>query len=134
MTPIALLVTSFASGVGWPQTLDNESSIGAHLLCVVGTIGFALAPLVLFATMRRGSDPVAPRLTGAAIAAAAGAWGALAIELHCRYTSPLHVIFGHVVPVALLALAGMAVGDRFVALRSRPAARVTGSSRTGLRP
>jgi hypothetical protein len=118
LTPILLFVASLAFGSLWPATVVEDSGAGAHLSCVAGTAAFALGPLAAFLATRRASDPVAPRLTGAGIAAAAGAWGALAIELHCRYTSPLHVLLGHVMPVALLALAGVVVGARLLAIRA----------------
>jgi hypothetical protein len=118
LTPAMLLAASLAFGSLWPQTVTDSSELGAHLLCLAGTTAFALGPLAAFMAMRRAADPVAPRLTGAAIAAAAGAWGALGIELHCRYASPLHVVVGHVLPVALLALAGMVVGARLLAIRA----------------
>jgi hypothetical protein len=116
LTPVALLAASVALGQRWPQTLTDSAEIPAHLLCVLGTVGFALGPLAAFMAMRRSSDPVAPGLTGAAIAAASGAWGALGIELHCRFASPLHVAIGHVLPVVLLALVGVVVGRRLLAI------------------
>ena len=118
LTPLALLVTSLACGAMWPETLVDGSVAGAHLLCFVGTIAFAMGPLVAFFAIRGASDPVSPRLMGAALGAAAGVWGALAIELHCRYASPFHVTVGHVLPVAVLVLAGIAAG-RLLAIRSR---------------
>jgi hypothetical protein len=116
-TPLALLATGLALGALWPETLTHSGGVARHLLCVVGTVSFAMGPLGLFVAMWRASDPVAPRLTGAAIGAAAGAWGALAIEVHCRFTSPFHVAFGHVMPVSLLALAGIYVGQRLLTVR-----------------
>jgi hypothetical protein len=118
LTPMLLFAASLAFGTLWQQPVVDGSGAGAHLSCVAGTAAFALGPLAAFLATRRASDPVAPRLTGAAIAAAAGAWGALGIELHCRYTSPLHVFLGHVLPVALLALLGVVVGARFLAIRA----------------
>jgi hypothetical protein len=118
LTPIALFATSLALGVVWPQTLIDRSSMGAHVLCLVGTTAFALGPLAAFAAMRRGSDPVRPRLTGAAIGAAAGAWGAVGIELHCRHAAPFHVAFAHVLPVVALALVGLLVISPLVAVRA----------------
>jgi hypothetical protein len=117
LTPLALLMASAALGQRWPETLTDGAELPAHLLCVLGTVAFALGPLAAFVAMRRASDPVAPGLTGAAIAVAAGAWGALGIELHCRYASPFHVAVGHVLPVALLALVGVVVGRRLLAIR-----------------
>jgi hypothetical protein len=102
----------------WPQTLVDTSGLRAHLLCVVTTIALAAGPLIAFAWLRRGSDPASPRLTGAALGAAAGAWGDAAHVPICGYTAPAHIIIGHILPVALLALVGVIVGDRVVALRA----------------
>jgi hypothetical protein len=118
LTPLALLASSLVLGIVWPETLTDSATIDRHLLCIVGTVGFGLGPLAVFVAMWRASDPVAPRLTGAAIAAAAGAWGALAIELHCRFTSPFHVVLGHVLPVSLMALWGVRLGRKYLAVRS----------------
>jgi hypothetical protein len=118
LTPVALLAASIACGNLWRQSATDGLWGSAYLACLVGTAAFALGPLAVFMATRRASDPVVPRVTGAAIAAAAGAWGALGIELHCRYTSPLHVLIGHALPVALLALVGTIVGARLLAIRS----------------
>ena len=116
LTPVALLATSLAVALTWPQT-SPAATMQAHAICVVFTLLFALGPLVAFAIVRRRSDPVAPRLTGAAIGAASGAWGALGIEMHCGHASAVHVLVGHVAPVVLLTLVGVLVGDRVIALR-----------------
>jgi len=120
LTPLALLVTAMGAALAWPETLATPATIEAHVVCVVFTMLFALGPLVAFAIVRRGSDPVAPRLTGAAIGAASGAWGALGIELHCGHASAMHVLVGHVAPVVLLTLVGVLVGDRVIALQRTP--------------
>ena len=119
LTPAALLITAFAASLAWPATGERPSGTPEHVICIVFTIIFALGPLIAFAAVRRRTDPVAPRLTGAAIGAASGAWGALCIELRCEHASVLHVALGHVVPVALLTLVGLIVGDRIIALRAR---------------
>ena len=123
LTPAALLATAVACALAWPQTLDDDATTHAHLVCVVFTLLCALGPLVAFAVVRRGSDPVAPRLTGAAIGAASGAWGALAIELHCGHASPAHIVLGHLLPVVILTLVGVLIGDGVVAIRARSDAR-----------
>jgi hypothetical protein len=119
LTPVALLATAMAAALVWPETLATPASVEAHAVCVVFTLLFALGPLVAFAIVRRRSDPVAPRLTGAAIGAASGAWGALGIEMHCGHASATHVLVGHVAPVVLLTIVGVLVGDRVIALRDR---------------
>ena len=119
-TPLALLVTALLVALAWPETLAIPAGMGEHTICVVFTLLFALGPLVAFAVVRRRSDPIAPRLTGASLGAASGAWGALAVELHCGHASAMHILLGHVAPVVLLTVLGAVVGDQVVAVRSRP--------------
>lgn len=123
LTPVALLVTALVAALAWPQTVADDATVGTHLICVGFALLCALGPLVAFAVVRRGSDPVAPRLTGAAIGAASGAWGALAIELHCGHASPAHIVLGHLLPVVALTLVGILVGDGVVAVRVPRASR-----------
>lgn len=123
LTPAALLATSLVAALAWPQTLHDDATMGSHLVCVVFTLLCALGPLAAFAIVRRRSDPVAPRLTGAAIGAASGAWGALAIELHCGHASPTHIVLGHLLPVVMLTLVGVVIGDGVVAIRARSGSR-----------
>jgi hypothetical protein len=117
VTPVALLATALLTSTAWPETQDDHPVAAAHAICVAVTLVCALGPLGAFAVLRRHSDPVAPRLTGAAIGAASGGWGAVVIELHCTHASTVHVLLGHVLPVVLLTLIGVLVGDRVVALR-----------------
>jgi hypothetical protein len=117
LTPAALFATALAAALAWPSTRDDEAGALAHVVCVAVGMICALGPLAAFAAVRRSSDPVAPRLTGAALGAASGAWGALFIELHCVHTSVGHIVLGHVLPVVLLTLVGVLIGDRVVAIR-----------------
>jgi hypothetical protein len=119
LTPAALLVTAAVAAAMWPQTVVDDATARNHVICIVFTFLCALGPLTAFALMRRRSDPVAPRLTGAAIGAASGAWGALAIELHCGHASPEHILLGHLLPVAMLAGVGILVGHVFVSIRAK---------------
>jgi hypothetical protein len=121
LTPAALLVSALAAALIWPHTLIDDAVVADHVVCIVFTTLTAAGPLAAFALLRRYSDPVAPRLTGAAIGAASGAWGALSIELHCAHASMEHVLVGHLLPVVLVTLLGVLVGHFFVAVRARPA-------------
>jgi hypothetical protein len=116
-TPAALLATWLAVALAWPLTLQDMSHAGSHIVCLLATIALAVGPLVAFVVVRRGSDPVSPRLGGAAIGAAAGAWGAAALPLFCGFTAPLHIALGHVLPVALVAVFGALLGDRLLSVR-----------------
>jgi hypothetical protein len=100
----------FVDGAG---SFVRGSSI-AHAVCFALTLAFAAIPLALMVTLKRRSDPVHPRAAGAALGAAAGAWGSVLIDLHCPITSSLHVDLGHVAPVALFTLLGAVVGHLFL--------------------
>jgi hypothetical protein len=125
LTPAALTVAAFLGSLVWPQTVDGSASVMAyvaHVNCFVWTVVFAVGPLAAFAVVGRSSDPVAPAMGGAALGAAAGAWGGLGIELFCTQATPVHVFLGHVAPVVLLAVVGALVGDRVlrvVAVRAK---------------
>jgi hypothetical protein len=116
-TPAVLLAAALAAGLLWPATLAGTTTMASNLWCDLFTTLFALGPLVAFAVVRRRSDPLAPRLSGAALGAAAGAWGALGMALHCGDARPVHIVLGHLLPVAVLTLVGVLVGDRVVAVR-----------------
>jgi hypothetical protein len=119
LTPAALVVTALAAALLWPATIAEPSTIRDHVFCMELGLLMAIGPLVAFAVARRGSDPVAPRLTGAAIGAAAGAWGGLFIELRCGHASIAHVVLGHVVPVAVMTLLGALIAGSVVSVRHR---------------
>jgi hypothetical protein len=118
VTPIALLVAALAASSIWPQTVDGRSSVSLSAVCALFTVAFATGPLAAFFFASRLSEPVAPRAAGAALGAAAGAWGALGIELYCVRATPSHVLTGHVVPVALLILVGTLVGEGVLRIRT----------------
>jgi hypothetical protein len=119
LTPAALVVTAVAAGLLWPSTIGEPSTMGNHVVCIeLGSL-MAIGPLVAFALVRRGSDPVAPRLTGAALGAVAGAWGGLFIELRCGHASIEHVVVGHVVPVVVMTLLGALIAGSVISVRHR---------------
>ena len=103
--------------MGWPDVRDGAGSFHQHVICLLSTSLFALGPVVALAFLRRGSDPVHPRATGAALGAAAGAWGGVLIDLHCPLASPMHVAIGHVLPIAIYAALGALVGSRLFGVR-----------------
>jgi hypothetical protein len=119
LTPLVLLLLSFFASIVWPETALGHDVPGDLVTCLIFTPLFALGPLVAFAVVRRGSDPIAPELSGAALGASAGAWGAVAITLHCPHVTLVHVAIGHIVPVAALALLGVLIGRHIVAIRTK---------------
>jgi hypothetical protein len=119
LTPVALFAAWLPVAFAWPQTLADTAPLRAHLICIAVTMALAAGPLIALAWLRRGSDPVSPRLTGAALGAAAGAWGDAAHVFICGHTAPAHIAVGHVLPVVLLTLVGVVIGDRVVALHAQ---------------
>jgi len=114
--PVALAALAGAATALWPQTNVVDSDARAHAQCFVLTTLAALGPVLAFAWLRRESDPVHPRWTGALIGAASGACGATAVALLCEHTYPVHILIGHVLPVILVTLVGAAFAARVVAV------------------
>jgi len=104
--------------MGWPAVREGEGTLHAHLVCFALTTLLSLGPVFALAFARRGSDPVHPRATGAAIGAAAGAWGGVLIDLHCPLVGPVHVAIGHVLPVVVYAAIGALAGARLFGVRA----------------
>ena len=97
----------------WP------TRIGYRCLAMsVGTGG-----LLLFAALMswRRSDPVTPWATGAAFGAGAGLGSALLVDLWCPVSYLPHLLLGHVLPIAILAIAGALIGRSILGLRHRSA-------------
>lgn len=103
--------------IAWMKPPCDPTPVHTHFTCFAIGIAFAAAPLAAMLWVRRGTDPVHPGATGAALGAAAGAWGGLLIHLHCPYAEPLHMFLGHVLPIAALAILGLFLGRRILSLR-----------------
>jgi hypothetical protein len=84
--------------------------------CLV--IALIVGGLVLasFAIALRRSAPVAARLRGGSLGAAAGAWAGLATFVFCPSGDPHHMLIGHVLPVAAFTLLGFAAIPRALRL------------------
>jgi hypothetical protein len=116
LTPVALTASWAAVVLSWPSMLHDLSGPRQYVVCDVVTLLFSVGPLLAFGALRRGTAPVAPRLTGAALGTAAAAWAALVLHLVCGYTAPVHILMGHVLPIVLVTLVGAMVMARKVAL------------------
>lgn len=85
--------------------------------CFALTLLTAPWPFATLAYASRRAEPRHPGTAGAALAAVAGAWAAVMIELWCPLAVHDHVIVGHVLPLLVFTLAGSAVGARMFRLR-----------------
>jgi hypothetical protein len=117
-TPAVLFAMMFGFAVVHPEvTALNPERLG--LKCLGLTVAAAAFPLLALALVRRGSDPVHPIATGAALGAACGASAGVMVEMWCPVAAPRHVLVGHVAPMIIMALVGAALGARLIAMRSR---------------
>jgi len=95
----------------WPERVG--------LRCLV--LGVGTGGLMLFAALMswRRSDPVTPRATGAAFGAGAGLASALLVDLWCPVAYVPHLLLGHVLPIAILSLAGALIGGPLLGIIRR---------------
>jgi len=108
---LACSATALSSGamLVWP-TRPGLNCFGLTLL-------LGSWPLFALALTRRRSDPTHPLSLGAALGVSAGSYAALLVDMWCPVGYPWHVLLGHVVPILLIGLVGMAVGYFGLALR-----------------
>jgi len=117
-TPALLFAMMFAFAVIHPEvTRLHPERLG--LKCLGLTVAAAVFPLLSLAFLRRGSDPVHPVATGAALGAACGAAAGVMVELWCPVAAPRHVAVGHILPIAIVSALGALMGARVIAMRSR---------------
>jgi negative regulator of sigma F NrsF-like protein len=77
---------------------------GLRCLFVATLVG--VPALVIFAAALRRAAAVSSRLRGAALGAAAGAWGGFAVFVFCPSGNLQHLLVGHVLPIAIFTLIG----------------------------
>jgi hypothetical protein len=83
---------------------------GGRCLAIALIVGILV--LACFTVALRRSAPVATRLRGGALGAAAGAWAGLGIFIFCPSGDPHHLLVGHVLPVVAVTLLGFSVIPR----------------------
>ena len=107
--PVLALVALCAPMV-WPQAPDEHVLGGAHLACGAISVLQGALPLIVLLLPRRGTDPVHPAITGAALGMTAGAWTVVMAYLRCPHAAPMHCIVAHVVPTLILTALGALLG------------------------
>jgi hypothetical protein len=116
LTPIALFASRVLASAQYPHMLAEWHG-RPGLRCFLLSCVLALGPLLGLLWVRRGSDPVHPRLTAAGIATAAGAGAWVLVDLWCPVGFVPHVLLGHVLPLVLLVTLSATLGSRFLTLR-----------------
>jgi hypothetical protein len=117
-TPAALYALSFllalmGQAMGAPEPPDGNHGYR----CLGLTLAAAVFPLLALSFVRRGSDPVHPVASGAALGAACGASAGIMVEMWCPYATVAHMTVGHILPILLSTLLGAALGARVIAMR-----------------
>ena len=115
LTPVLLLGCRVLISTRYPnmmvQWLDRPG-----FRCFTLSMILALAPLLGLLWLRRGSDPVHPRLTAAAFGAAVGAGAWVLVDLWCPVGYVPHLMLGHVLPLLLLIALSALLGSRVIAV------------------
>jgi len=96
---------------------DPPSHLGFRCLLMTMVSGAPLLAAALY--VRKRTVAVHPVASGAALGAAAGAFGEITVDLWCPITTSAHVLLGHALPIVILALAGAAIGRSVLALRAK---------------
>jgi hypothetical protein len=117
VTAPALALVALAAALVWPGPASEPVTGRAHLACSALTVAQGAAPLVALLVPRRGTDPIHPAVTGAALGMTAGAWSAMMAYLRCPHAAALHCVAAHVAPTLVLMAIGAALG--WVLLRVR---------------
>ena len=117
--PLLAIVAVLATML-WPEPAAEHVEGGVHLACGAMSVLQGALPLVALMLPRRGTDPVHPAVTGAALGMTAGAWTVVMAYLRCPHGAALHCVLAHVVPTLILTALGAVLGWVFLRVRSTP--------------
>jgi hypothetical protein len=107
----------------WPATAAGYVGGGTDLSCAGLTLLQGALPLGALVFAKRGSDPVHPAVTGAALGMTAGAWAVVMAYLRCPHAAAMHCIVAHVLPTLILAALGAGLGALFLRVRRERASK-----------
>ena len=117
--PLLAIVAVLATML-WPEPAAEHVEGGVHLACGAMSVLQGALPIVALLLPRRGSDPVHPVVTGAALGMTAGAWTVVMAYLRCPHADALHCLLAHVVPTLILTALGAVLGWVFLRVRPTP--------------
>jgi hypothetical protein len=115
LTPVLLLGWRVLISARYPNMM-TEWVERPGLRCFTLSTLLSLAPLLGVLWLRRGSDPLHPRLTAAAFGAAVGAGVWVLVDLWCPVSYVPHLLLGHVLPLLLLIALSALLGSRVIAI------------------
>ncbi|MBX3189742.1 MAG: DUF1109 family protein [Labilithrix sp.] len=114
--PVLALVV-LAAGLVWPHDPADEVGGRVHLACGAMTLAQGALPLVAMLIPKRGTDPVHPAITGAALGMTAGGWTVMMAYLRCPHPDGAHCLIAHVLPTLVLSAVGAALGAILLRMR-----------------
>lgn len=117
--PVLAVVAVVAAAL-WPEPAAAHVGSGVHLACGAMSVLQGALPLVVLMVPRRGTDPVHPVVTGAALGMTAGAWTVVMAYLRCPHAEAMHCVLAHVLPTLILTALGAVLGWVFLRVRSTP--------------
>jgi hypothetical protein len=115
-----LAVVALTAAAMWPTNAAEEVPGQGHIGCAVATLAQGALPLIALIIPRRGTDPVHPAITGAALGMTAGAWTAMMAYLRCPHAQAFHCIAAHVIPTIVLTMLGALLGHALLKIKSNP--------------
>jgi hypothetical protein len=118
LAPLCLLAWKLVWTARFPNMLDERPQF-VGLRCLGLTLAMSSWPLIALLIAKKGSDPVHPGTSGAALGVAAGAAAWVLTDLWCPVAYPPHLLLGHVLPLVISAIAGALLGKRVIALGRR---------------
>lgn len=105
-----LALAALAAAWLWPEPAAEAVSSRSDLACAALTVVQGALPLIALFVPRRGTDPVHPAVSGAALGMTAGAWSAMMAYLRCPHAAGLHCVLAHVAPTLILTGVGAILG------------------------
>jgi hypothetical protein len=101
------------------SSLSRIAAFPVHVGCVAQIVALSLIPGLALFTMLRRAAPLRLSWSAGLASLAAFAAAAAGTQFLCPINDPAHLLVGHAVPVAALALAGALIGSRAHAARIR---------------
>jgi hypothetical protein len=116
LTPVLLFSWRALASSQYPDMmLEWSERPGLRCLLLSGLL--SLAPLFGLLWLRRGSEPVKPHLTAAALGASVGAGSWVLVDLWCPVGYVPHLLLGHLAPLVFIIAVSAVVGGRILRLR-----------------
>lgn len=105
-----LALFALATTMMWPAPASEPVNESTTLACGLISLAQGALPLLALLLPRRGTDPVHPAVTGAALGMTAGAWSVVMAYLRCPHAASMHCVLAHVVPTLVLTALGTVLG------------------------